>query len=172
MDTEEFQHKQIEKITKINRKDQTFLLRYYSKLPLAQQINLEKKKKKIFHLLRDKFTNIDFNILSYSAQILSLKTLYSFEKKFSTKKFENMSLDEIRDVSIIKLQREEEKEYLNQTEKRERTIHYWAVIKQLRTRKPKAMSYEKISQRLLKLYGLDVSHNFLSVLWREIEENS
>jgi len=148
METTESQHKQVDKLIKISSKDQTFLLRYFSKLPLSIRLKLEKKKKKIFHSLRESFPQISYDILSYAAHILSIKAHYSFEKKFSTKQFQNMTLDEIRDVSLIQLQKEDEKIYLSTNSKRSKLLHYWAVVKMYREKKPKPLSFEKIEKKL------------------------
>jgi hypothetical protein len=170
METVQSQHKQVDKLVKISSEDQDFLLRFFSKLPLSIKLELEKKKKKIFHFLRESSSQIDYEILSYAAHILSIKTHYSFEKKFSTKQFQNMTLNEIKDVSMIQLKREEEKAYLSNTSKRSKLLHYWSVIKLYREKKPKALSFEKISTKLKKHYNFEISHNEISKLWRELEK--
>jgi len=170
MSSIEDQHRQIDLIVKISSDDQAFLLRYFSKLPLIMKLDLEKKKKKIFHSLREKFKAINYDNLGYAAHILAIKSLYSFEKKFSTKQFQNMTIDEIRDVSMIKLHREEEKEYLSHSAKRNKLLHYWSVVKMYRERQPKPLSFVKISEKLKKHYNFSVSHNTIAVLWREIEQ--
>ena len=164
------QHRQLDLILKISDEDQVFLLKYFSKLPLVIKIELEKKKKKVFHFLRENYGDTDKGILTYAAHILSIKYEYSFEKKFSTKQFDNMNLDEIRNLTMIKLQKEDEKEYLKCSEKRNKLLHYWAVVKMYREHKPKPLSFEKIATKLRKHYNFDVSHNTISVLWREIEK--
>lgn len=170
MEITENLHKQVNKLVKISSKDQTFLLRFFSKLPLSIRLELETKKKKIFHFLRESFPQVSYDILSYAAHILSIKAHYSFEKKFSTKQFQNMTLDEIRDVSLIQLQKENEKIYLSRNDKRSKLLHYWAVIKMYREKKPKPLSFEKISEKLNKHYNFDVSHNTINVIWRELEQ--
>jgi len=171
MDTNEVPYKQIEAILKTSRVDQVFLLKYHSKLPLSIQLELEAKKKKTFHYLRNKYSDINYDLLSYCAHILSIKTHYSFKKKFSTKKFENMSLEEIRDISMINLKIEDEKVYLKAAGKRSKLLHYWAVVKMYRAKKPKALSFEKISTKLKKHYNFTISHNEISKLWRKLEQN-
>lgn len=163
------QHRQLDLILKISDEDQVFLLKYFSKLPLVIKIELEKKKKKVFHFLREKYSDTDKSILTYAAHILSIKHEYSFEKKFSTKHFTNMSLDDIRNLSVIKLQKEDEKEYLSNSEKRNKLLHYWAVVRMYREHKPKPLSFVKISKKLKKHYNFCVSHNTIAVLWRELE---
>ena len=165
----ENQHKQIDLILKISSDDQAFLLRYFSKLSLSMKLDLEKKKKKIFHSLRDKFTAINYDALGYASHILAIKYLYGFEKKFTTKQFQDMTLNEIQNLSMIKLQKEEEKEYLKHSIKRNKLLHYWAVVKMYREHKPKPLSFVKISKKLKKHYNFCVSHNTIAVLWRELE---
>jgi len=162
-------HHQVEKIIKISFDNQNFLFRHYSKYPLAIRIELETQKKKLFYILQKKFNQIDNNILSYAAYILVIKSHYAFEKKFTTKQFNDMTLDEIQDISIIKLHRETEKKYLKNSTKRNKLLHYWSVIKMLRSKKEKPMSFTKISTYLKKYYNFEVSHNTIAVIWREIE---
>ncbi len=169
MDREKIPYKVIEKILKISRDDQKYLLKFYAKQSIEIQLNLEKKKKKTFHFLREKYTDINHGILSYCAHLLSIKSHYSFQKKFSTKKFDTLTLEEIRNISMIKLQIEDEKSYLKSSNKRSKLLHYWSVVKLYRGKKPKPLSFVKISEKLKKHYNFSVSHNTIAVLWREIE---
>ena len=81
-----------------------------------------------------------------------------------------MSLEEIRDISMISLKIEDEKTYLKSAGKRHKLLHYWAVVKMYRAKKPKALSFEKISTKLKKHYNFTISHNEISKLWRELEK--
>ncbi|GIT98816.1 hypothetical protein [Sulfurovum sp. TSL1] len=164
-------HRQMDRLIKTSSEDQGLLLRYFSRLPLSIRLELEKNKKKIFHSMREKYAQINYDVLSYAAHILSIKSHYSFEKKFSTKQFQNMSLDEIRDLSMLQLQKEDEKIYLSKNGKREKLLHYWSVVKLYRSRKPKPISFEKIEEKLEKHYSFKVSHNTINKLWRELEKN-
>lgn len=171
MDANEIPYQQIETILKTSREDQIFLLKYHSRLPLIIQLELETKKKKTFHYLREYFSSVDNDILSYCAHILSVKTHYSFKKKFSSKKFDYMSLEDIRDVSMINIKIEDEKIYLKSAGKRSKLLHYWSVVKMYRAKKPKALSFDKISTKLKKHYNFTISHNEISKLWRKLEQD-
>jgi hypothetical protein len=171
MSTTDVLHLEVAKITKISADDQSFLLRYLSRLPLSDRIEAEKRKKKIFHSLREKSSGKDKDLLSYAAHILTIKYMYSKEKRFTSKQFETLSIDEIREVSMIKLRKEDEKEYLKNHGKKHKLLHYWSVVKMYRQRKPKQLSFEKISQLMKKYYNFEVSHNTIAVLWRELEQN-
>ena len=165
-------HRAVEQITKTNQKDQDFLLRYFSRLPLTLKVELENKKRKLFHMMRESDKSTEKNILSYASFILAIKYHYALEKSFTTKKFHSMSLEEIRSVSTIKLQRQNYKRYLSQNEKRSKLLHYWSVVKIYRTQKPKPVSFQKISELLKKHYHFSVSHNTIALLWRELEDRS
>lgn len=169
MSTNQMQHVKIEQITKCNRKDQDFLLRYLSRLPLTLKLDLEIKRKKTFYTLQQRYKDTSNEILSYAALILAVRCMYSYEQKFSSKQFDDMTLEEIRDVSMIKVERSYEKNYMYNSPKRAKLIHYWAVVKHCREHKPKAMSFIKISEHLKKFYNFSVGHNLISEMWRELE---
>lgn len=162
-------HKQIERITKMSLEDRSFLLRIYSRAPLVIQVAMENRKKKTFHMLREKFSDCDNEILAYCSHILSIKTYYSRMKNFSKKMFDDMSLNEIRDASMIEIKKDDEKEYLRKSPKRQKVLHYWSVVKMMREHKPKPISFEKIAMHLSKKFNFSVRHNLIAEMWREIE---
>lgn len=168
----EIDHKMIEQITKSCREDQDSLLRYYSRIPLALKITTENKRKKIFHSLRQQYTNINNAELSYAALILSLKYLHAIEKSFTSKNLESLTIEEIRDISMVKIIKDYEKSYLRNSPKRDKLLHYWAIVKLCRKQKPKPMSFMKISVHLKKKYNFKVGHNLIAQMWSELESKS
>ena len=171
METEQELHKQVEQITKIGLQDRAFLLRFFSRSPLVIQVAMENRKRKTFHMLKERFSECNNETLAYCAHLLSIKSHYSLLQKLSQKKFEDMNLDEIRDVSMIKLKKENEKEYLKKAPKRQKVLHYWSIVKMMREQKPKPKSFDSIAKYLGKEYNLDVRHNLIAEMWREIEHD-
>lgn len=165
-------YKKIEDITKCNHDDHNFLLRYLSRLPIFLRVDIEKKRKKTFHFLKEKYPDMQNEVLSYSAHILSIRSQYSTEKNFTSKKFDNLTIDEIRDLSTLKINTSYEKNYLNKSPKRSKLLHYWAIVKECRGKKPKPMSFVKISKHLNKTYNFSIGHNLIAQLWRELETNT
>lgn len=171
MPDQELQRKNIDRICKCNREDQDFLIRYFSRQPLTLKINVMERMKKLFHSLKQKFNNIQNDELSYAAIILAIRHVYALDKMFTKKKFEDLTLEEIRDISTIKIEQFEEMTLPSSAPKRDKLLHYWASVKQCRTlpgKKP--MSFQKISKYLEKKYHFKVGHNLISEIWRELEE--
>ena len=159
--------KNVEKITKTNLKEQTFLIRYFAKLGIMSKIDIFSKHRRIFYKLQDKYLTYGKEELSYMAFILAIKYDYSFKLKLSKKKFENMTISEVRDLTIKEIDDFMVKKSYKQI-KREKILAYWGVIKVLRD---KNMSFRNISEFLRKKYRLDISYSTIYNLWREIEEN-
>ena len=159
----------VEQITKCSQENQAFLLRWLSRQQITQKLKIEKDRKKIFHLLKDQTYNKSNELLSYCSLVLSLRTQYSLEKKLSTKNFCNMSLDDIQNIAMIRINRSHEAVYINSSPKRNKLIHYWAVVKMCRTSNIKPMSFSNIAKYLKKFYNFEVGHNLIAQLWRELE---
>ena len=159
----------VEQITKCSQEDQALLLRWLSRQYISQKLNIEKDRKKIFHTLREKYSLKNNDLLSYSALVLSMRVQYSFEKKLSSKNFAGLSIDEIQNISMIRINRLQDTQHTNSSPKRNKLIHYWAVVKMCRSSNIKPMSFSNIAKHLKKFYNFEVGHNLISQLWRELE---
>ena len=157
----------IESILKMNEDDQTYLLRYFSKLPIDIRLSVLQRHRTILYRLKES-SNEYIELISYSAQILAIKSFYVEEQKMSAKKFNDMSLEEIRNLSLIKLKKYENK-LPTATPQRDKLLHYWSVVKML---KEKGKGSRNISKFLKKEYRFEVSHMLINELWNELERET
>lgn len=162
-------HTQIEQIIKCSSEDQDFLLRYFARKTLSLRLEIEKRRKKIFHMLGQETKFTDNNLLSLAALIISIRYFYNLEKKFINKSFDELTLTQIRDLTTLRLKHQHDKQHITKSPKRQKLLHYWAVVKLCRTQKNKPMSFVNISEYLHKNYNFKISHNEIAKTWKEIE---
>lgn len=158
----------VKRLTKLNDEDQSFLLRYVVRLPLECRIEIMSQHRRILFMLKENNKEMDISNISYVAYILAIKSFYGQEKKLSQKKFDDMSLEEIVNLSLISIKKFENK-LPSSTPKRDKLVHYWAVVKVLKQR---GMSFRSISKFLKKEYRFEVGHSLVHMTWNELEINN
>ena len=106
--------KACEIITKLNQESQNQKLRLFAKFDIQTKLKIIVNQKQLFHKLKQKYSDVDNNILTLSALILAI---YSVVK-------------ELDDVSFnaIKLKC---KNNTNKS-KREKLLSYWAIVRTLK----------------------------------------
>lgn len=156
----------LDRLIKINPEDQSFLIRYWARLPLEYRIAMTKRHRKLLHKIKEQNPDIGLEILSYAALILALKSIYSEEKKLTQKRFDEMSMDEIADLSLLKIKKFDNR-LPSPTPKRDKLIHYWAVVKVLRNQKK---SFRNIAKYLKAEYRFEVGHTLIQTTWNELEK--
>jgi hypothetical protein len=155
----------INRLIKTNAKDQSFLLRYFSKLPLEYRVEIANRHRKILHSLRANNSEIVVEIISYCSMILAIKTLYTEEQKLSQKLFTDMSMEEIAELSLISIKRFDNKQ-ASSTPKRDKLIGYWAEVTQLK-KAGKGSRY--ISKYLLSKHRFKIGHTLIQTTWNDLE---
>lgn len=152
---------------KVSVTDIKTLIRFFSKQPISIQIKILKKHREILfkNKIQMKEHSIAIEAASYIALILAVKYHYALEKKLTTVKFEEMSTEEMRDISMIQLEKFEAK-YMQQGI-RDQLKHYWSVVKIL---KNENKSFRKISAYLEHKYKFKISHSEIFKAWNEIEK--
>lgn len=105
--------------------------------------------------------------LSYAAMIMAVKIFYNEEKQLSQKRFEDMSLEEIGELTIRKIKQFDEKRYVS-SPKRDTLIGYWAEVKALKQMK---RGFRTISKYLLKKHRFEVGHTLIQTTWNQLEKN-
>ena len=156
----------LESMIKVNASDQRFLLRYHSRQPIETRIEAMVLHRKVLHQLKGRYQDTTLGLVSYAALILVVKIIYNREEELSKKRFDEMSLDEIADLSLIRIKKFEER-LPSSTPKRNKLIHYWAVVKTLRAEKK---SFRFIKAYLYKEYSFDVGHTLIADTWNELEK--
>ena len=156
----------IDKATMMNNVQRGFLFRYFARLPFENQVKILAKHRKILFMQKQTYKNEDITHLSYTAFVLAIKHHLSDEKKLLKKRFEDMSLDEIKDLAMTNLN----KFKMNKSKKlskRDRVLALWAVVKTLRSEN---ISFRGISNYLKKNHHFDVGHSLIHMMWQELED--
>jgi hypothetical protein len=151
---------------KISTSDIIKLIKYFAKQPISVQIKILKMHREVLFKNKNyiKKQSIDISIGSYIAMILSIKYYYALEQKLTKLKFEDLSAEELRDISIIQVQKFDTK-FVKQ-KKRDRLKHYWSIVKYL---KLQDKSFRKISHYLEYKYKFKISHSEIFKAWQELE---
>jgi len=159
-------HIEIEQLVKMNDVQQRSLLRHFSRFSINQRVEILPLHNSIFHKLRQKH-NIPVHILSYAGLILAIEVHLNESKSLNKLNINNMSLDEIREISSKKAKIFLEKQLRVQS-KHDQLIQYWAVVKTLKN--DQEYSFRKIACYLKKYHKLEVSYGSIYHLWVELED--
>ena len=158
----------LERLIKLNEKDQRFLMRYLSRLPLEYRIEVMQRHRRLIHKLKERHSELEVEILSYGAMVLAIKTFYNEEKQLSQKRFDDMSLEEIGELTIRHIKQFDQKRYPS-SPKRDTLIGYWAEVK---TIKQTGKGFRFIAEYLLKKHRFKVGHTLIQRTWNQLEENT
>ena len=143
--------KACEIITKLNQESQNQKLRLFAKFDIQTKLKIIVNQKQLFHKLKQKYSDVDNNILTLSALILAI---YSVVK-------------ELDDVSFnaIKLRSKNNKNKI----KREKLLSYWGIVITLKLEQN--MSFRDIATYFGKYHRLEISYSTIYRLWNELENN-
>ena len=143
--------KACEIITKLNQESQNQKLRLFAKFDIQTKLKIIVNQKQLFHKLKQKYSDVDNNILTLSSLILAI---YSVVK-------------ELDDVSFnaIKLRSKNNKNKI----KREKLLSYWAIVRTLKLKRN--MSFRDIAIYFGKYHRLEISYSTIYRLWNELENN-
>ncbi|WP_151900494.1 hypothetical protein [Sulfurimonas hydrogeniphila] len=152
---------------KISSDDVQKLLKYFAKQPLEIQIQILKSHREVLFRGKDqmKQQSIAIEVASYIALILAVKYHYALERKLTSAKFEELSIDELKNVTMLKIKKHDAK-YATKT-KRDKLIHYWSVVKQL---KKENRSFRYIALYLRNEHSFSISHSEIHKAWNKIED--
>lgn len=157
----------ITRMIKVNINDQTKHINYLSRCPLGIRLEIFEQHKGIFHRLRETYKEeASFGDISYSSLILAVGLIRAKEKALLTKSFGEMTLSEIRDLSSFQAKKFVEKTEKRAT-KRDKLTGYWPLIRDLKINH--RLSFEKISQYLLKKRKFKISSSYIFTCWYELE---
>ena len=143
--------KACEIITKLNQESQNQKLRLFAKFDIQTKLKIIVNQKQLFHKLKQKYSDVDNNILTLSSLILAI---YSVVK-------------ELDDVSFnaIKLRSKNNKNKI----KREKLLSYWGIVITLKLEQN--MSFRDIATYFGKYHRLEISYSTIYRLWDELENN-
>lgn len=154
---------------KASTSDINKLVKYFAKQPITIQISILKMHRGILFKNKDQMNgqNIVIEVASYIAMLLAIKYYYALEQKSIKSKFEDLSSEDLRNISIIQLEKFDAK--YKQNGKRDILKHYWSDVRLL---KEKNKSFRKIAKFLEEKHKFKISHSEIYKAWKELEINS
>lgn len=155
----------LERLIKINENDQRFLFRYLSRLPLEYRIEVMQRHRRLIHKLKEHYSQLEIEMLSYGAMVLAIKTFYNEEKQLSKKRFDDLTLEEIGELTMRQIKTFDQKR-LTSSPKRDTLIGYWAEVK---TIKKTGKGFRFIAKYLLKKHRFKVGHTLIQTTWNQLE---
>lgn len=159
----------IEQLTKVNLDEQTFLLRYLARSNTETSLKAMLGHRKILFLFKDRYEGYKLELLSYAALILAIKTIYDSRKRVENLNFKDMSLDDIREISLQKTRLFLDKEFTRSKPKREKLLRYWSEVKILRE---EGASFQAITKYLVQKRHVTCAKSTLHKLWHELENEN
>jgi len=157
----------IEKIVKINDEEEKVVIRSFSRFSSNTKVETMLIHAKLFHKLRQQHKNsIETKILSYLALIMAIQIVVEEYKSINALKLDDMSLDEIREISSKKAKLFLEKKFKIKT-KRDKLIDHWAVVRSLKL--DEKYSFRNIAKYLKKYHRFEVTYGTIHKTWQELE---
>lgn len=143
--------KACEIITKLNQELQNQKLRLFAKFDIQTKLKIIVNQKQFFHKLKQKYNDVDNNILTLSSLVLAIDSV----------------VKELDDVSFnaIKLRGKNNKNKI----KREKLLSYWGIVRTLKLEQN--MSFRDIAIYFGKYHRLEISYSTIYRLWNELENN-
>lgn len=156
----------IEQITKSNQDEQNFLLRYYARVDVSLKIKILSKHRKIFYSIKQVHSKeSSIEEISYVGLILAIKSTYTEFKQLSNKKFDDMDLDDLKNITLLDIQSFKSKKH-NKKTKKDKLLQYWGIVKILRSEN---VSFRDISAYLQKKYKFNIGYSTVYETWRDVE---
>ena len=161
--------RQVGDLTRTSTDDVLRLMRYFARLPIEVQIETMARHREILfrNLKGFKEKGIETKLASFVAFVLAIKYQYGLEKRLTRKKFEEMSAEELRDLSLLELGRIDAR--FAKKRKRDKLLHYWGVVKSL---KDQGRSFREIARYLEYRHRFTISHSEIYKAWRRLESQS
>lgn len=151
---------------KISIDDIRTLNKYYAKQPISIQIRICAMHREILFRSKEKMKkdSISIDISSYISMLLSIKYYYALDKKLTKVKFEDLSFDELRNISMIQLEKFDAK--FMQHGKRDKLKSLWSIVMHLKSKK---IGSRKISKYLESEHKFKISHTEICKAWNKLE---
>lgn len=139
-----------ERLTKMTKETQNQKLRLFTKVDIDTKLKILVLQLSIFHKLRNKYKDIDKEVLTLVALILAIDSIL---KEID---IVGLNVSKIRARELIK------------KEKREKVIQYWSIVKRLKEKEK--MSFREISNYLMKYHKFQVSYSTIYKIWKDLEK--
>ncbi len=157
----------VEKLLKLNENEQKGIFRSFSRFSLSQRIDILPIHNNILHKLKQNYSEMKIEIISYSALVMAIQIVINEQKTFKTLDFRGMSLDEIKRLSSKRAKLFLQKQPKLQT-KREQLLSYWSIVSSLKN--DENYSFRQISAYLQKYHRFTIAYSSIYNLWNELNK--
>ena len=169
------QNRQIDRtemVTKSNMKDQSFYIGFMKRSSIRARIKIMDRHRVLIYKVKQKWPELSRDEASYCALVLASKAVYAEKQDLSSLNFDGMTLDNIRDVTIKKVELHVDKVFARDKSQREKLLGYWGDVQMLKaTGKRGVSSYSGIKRYLQKEYNCDVGTTLIFDTWHELEND-
>ena len=156
---------QIRAVIKTTKEDQHKLLKYYAKQPWSIRIEIMEFRRKVFHMLKERFEGISYAVLDDAALVLSTQTSYVKEENLRKLTLDDMTLEQIQDLSLISMKQFEDK-LPTTSPKKDKLVTYWSIVKLFHSN---SKSVNHLRMFLESKKGLTVSNTLILDTFYELE---
>ena len=151
---------QLEQATACSCEKRKHLIQWFSKQNTLVQIDIFREQRNQFFKLKEKIESND--VLVLSSFFLAILNFYRQERQLKEKN-KSQSLDLLGNISNFSIKKHKK---LRIKEKREKLLNLWSVVQKLKLEK---YSFRSISQYIRQRHRFEVSHTYISKLWKELE---
>jgi hypothetical protein len=153
-------NKQIEQATACSIEKRKQLLQWFSKQNVELQIDVFKEQQNQFFKHKERIESSD--VLALSAFFLAIIHIHKQEQKLKEKN-KSQNLDFLRNISDFSIKTHKK---FRKKEKREKLLNIWSVVQKLKSQK---FSFRDISKYIKQRHRFEVSHTYISKMWRELK---
>jgi len=168
------QNRQIDRtemVTKCNMEDQTFFMGFFKRSSIRVRVEIMARHKVLIHKVIKQWPKLAKEEASYSALVLANKAVYGEKQGLSSLNFDGMSLDDIRDVTIKKVELYIDKVFIRDRSQREKLLKNWGVVTKLKkSKKRNVSSFKGIARYLKKEHNFKVGSTLIFDTWHELED--
>jgi hypothetical protein len=151
---------QLEQATACSCEKRKQLIQWFSKQNVDVQIDVFIEQRNQFFKHKGKIESND--VLALSAFFLAILYFKKQEQQLKEKN-KSQSLDLLGNISQYEIKKHKK---LRKKEKREKLLNIWSVVQKLKSEK---YSFRSISQYIRQRHRFEVSHTYISKLWKELE---
>jgi len=168
------QNRQIDRtemVTKCNMEDQAFFMGFMKRSSIRVRVEILDRHRVLIHKVIKKWPGLAKEEASYSALILANKAVHGEKQDLLSLNFDGMSLDDIRDVTLKKVELHIDKVFKRDRPQREKLMKHWGDVKMLRAlNKKKVSSFKAIAKYLKRVHSCDVGSTLIFDTWHELED--
>lgn len=153
-------NRQIEQATACSIEKRKQLTHWFSKQNVDVQIDVFNEQRNQFFKYKGKIESND--VLALSAFFLAILYFKKQEQQLKEKN-KSQSLDLLGNISNFSIKQHRK---LRMKEKREKLLNIWSTVQKL---KSEEYSFRSIAQYIRQRHRFEVSHTYISKLWKELQ---